>query len=243
MTRWESAAGPGPERFTYADCMLQLCTIALDVVGNRRAPMTTQREVQRIDTRREEVSAIDRQSSGHLRDSSACASMKDHLEHWNWHMHRSYVVSELCRPMLAKWSDRHDDEVRRLRGVCVEALADTVEAFLHLQNLTVFARTSWAAVHRSLSSALLLGIMKASARDNRIRSLLERLVAVMSSLEYMDASEVPGPVARAVSALVQLNEAEGSDYSMSPSDAESPHQQMHNILWGPSSGSEFSPFY
>jgi len=243
MTTWDATTGPGPEGFTYADCMLRLCTIALDVVGNRRAPMTTQREVQRIETRREEVRAIGRQASGHLRESSACTSLKHHLEHWNWHMHRSYVVSELCRPMLAKRSDRHDDEVRRLRSVCIEALADTVEAFLHLQNLTVFARTSWAAVHRSLSSALLLGILKESARDSRVRSLLDRLIAVMSSMEYMDASEVPAPVARAVTALVQLNETEGGEFSASPSDEGSPHQQMQNILWGSATSSGFSSLY
>ena len=241
VTKWEIAS-PGPEGFSYADCMLQLCTIALDVVCNRSEKMTLQWEIMRIEKRREEVREIYRQSAIHLRESSACASMKDHLEHWNWHMHRSYVVSELCRPMLAKRSDRRVDEVRRLRGVCIEALTDTVEAFLQLQNLTVVARTSWAAVHRSLSSALLLGIMKESARDDRIHGLLAKLISVMSSMEYLDVSEVPAPVARAVAALQQLNDNDTDDHlSTSASDGDSPHQQMHNILWG--ADSEFPPLY
>ena len=209
--------------------------------------MTTQTEISRIERRREEVRAIGSQAAGHLRDPSACASMRDHLEHWNWRMHSSYVVSELCRPMLAR-RRRSDDDVCRLRGVCIEALIGTVEAFLHLHNLTIFARTSWAAVHRSLSSALLLGILKEPLRNDRVRVLLDKTIAVMSSMEYMDPSEVPAPVARAVAALVQLNELEPGDNAStngapttSTPDETSPHEQMHSILWG--SSSTFPPVY
>jgi len=200
--------------------------------------MSTHTEVQRITARREEVRTIDQQSRNHLRESSACDSMKDHLEHWNWRMHRSYVVSELCRPMLAK-RDRNDEAVRRLRSTCVEALADTVDAFLHLHNLTVFAHTSWAAVHRSLSSALLLGILKEPARNERVRLLLDKIVAAMSGMEFLDPSEVPSPVSRAIAALVQLNDrndaemkAEQSSSVSSSTDEPSPHAQMQSILWG-----------
>ncbi|KAK3367382.1 hypothetical protein B0T24DRAFT_635715 [Lasiosphaeria ovina] len=247
LTRWDTPhlAPPG-DGFSYTECMLQLCTIALDVVGSRTQRTGFQRELQRIEERRREVEAISQQAQAHLREPSACALMKDHLEHWNWRLHRSYVVSELCRPMLAKQRDHHhhhhshghgnsDAVVATLRRVCIDALVDTVDAFAKLQNLTAFARTSWAAVHRSLGSALLLGILGEPARSERVRLMLDQLVAVMLSFEYADASEMPGPVTRAVEALQRLNiqdGAAGGDDGSQASQGSSPYAQMERILWG-----------
>lgn len=211
----------------YAECMLRLCTIALGVVINRARPMTFQHELRRIEGRRQEVESIAQQACLHLRESSACALMKDHLEHWNWRMHRSYVVSELCRPILAK-RERHNEAVGNLRRVCVDALIDTVNAFLKLQNLTFFARTAWAAVHRSLGSGLLLGILGEPARSEHVRLMLDQLITVMSNLEFVDSSEMPAPVTRAVEALQQLNASDRAESSQ----GDSPHAQMQRILWG-----------
>jgi len=190
--------------------------------------MGIQREVQRIKERREEIERIAEHACTHLRDSSVCALMKDHLEHWNWRLHCSYVVSELCKPTLAK-RERHNQEViGNLHRVCIDALIDTVDAFLKLQNLTFFARTSWAAVHRSLGSALLLGILGEPTRNERVRLMIGQLIAVMSNLEYADASEIPAPVTRAVEALQQLNNNEREEGFQ----GDSPHAQMQRILWG-----------
>jgi hypothetical protein len=236
MTTWDVSPPSGPE--SYAECMLQLCTIALDMVNSRASSASAHRELQRIEGQRQKISSIDRHSSSHLRELSACATMKDCLEHWNWRMHRSYVISELCRPVLTK-GEHLDGSTLSLRAVCIEALADTVDAFLNLYNLTAFARTSWAAVHRSLSSALLLGIVKEPSRNDRVHVMLTKLIAVLSSIEYSDASEVPAPISRAVAALVRLNAYDMSDGSrseagsmVSGTDSASPHAQMHNILWG-----------
>ncbi|KAM7199034.1 C6 transcription factor [Rhypophila sp. PSN 637] len=266
LTGWDTAHPARPDDgFSYADCMLQLCTIALDVVRRRAQPTSTQHELQRIQECRRNLQSITEQAHLHLREASACALMKDHLEHWNWRMHHSYVVSELCRPMLAKREHRHGHRahgstsatIAELRRVCINALIDTVDAFLKLQNLTFFARTSWAAVHRSLGSALLLGILKEPARNEHVRAMINQLIEVMSNIEYTDASEMPAPVTRAVEALQRLNvldnnvEGGGGDGErdqhefalddagiVSPqttetaSTGDSPHAQMQRILWG-----------
>jgi hypothetical protein len=211
--------------------MLQLCTVALEVVSSRLHPINIQRMVQRIKERRKEVDTIAEQACIHLRDSSACALMKDHLEHWNWRMHCSYVVSELCKPVLAKRESQNQElqeVIAGLRKVCIEALVDTVDAFLKLQNLTFFARTSWAAVHRSLGSALLLGILGVPAKCEAVRVMIDQLISVMSNLEFVDRSEIPAPVTRAVDALQQLNAKDAEDGSQ----GDSPHAQMQRILWG-----------
>jgi len=144
------------------------------------------------------------QASHFLKDATACKTMKDQLEHWNLYLHRSYVISELCRPIL-KQSSPNSEVTASLKATCVESLADTVDAFLSLENITRFARQSWAAVHRALSSALLLAILKVPIQNQHVRTLLDRLITSMSDLSStLDPSEVSAPVARSILALRRL---------------------------------------
>lgn len=248
VTRWKEQHDSRLGGFSYAECMLQLCTIALDVISDPYQGTGTrngsQLEVPRLEERQHAISEIENQASNHLRDVSACLSMKDFLEHWNWNMHRSYVMSVLYRPSLAKRVDieqsgTHSD----IRTLCIDSLSGTVEAFIKLCNFTAFAVSSWAAVHRSLSSALLLGILGEPKRNEHVRNMLHKLITIMLDMEYSDASELPAPVSRAIVALQQLNgEGDGNGRSndtggsttrtSSISDGESPLTQVQAILWG-----------
>jgi hypothetical protein len=61
-------------------------------------------------------------------------------------------------------------------------------------------------VHRALSSALLLGILKEPVKNQHVRTLLDKLVAVMSELSLtLGPFEVSAPIARSLSALRRLN--------------------------------------
>ena len=185
--------------------MKKLCKIGLDIIRDRSGPQDYEHELLVIIDRRDELAAMMRQAVHHLRDATACKSMKDQLEHWNLYLHRSYVISELYRPTLKRGTPNTELKAH-LRQTCIESLADTVDAFLGLQNITRFASESWAAVHRSLSSALLLGILKEPTRNQRVRILLEKLIAVMSDVtSTLDPSEVSAPIARSVEALRLLN--------------------------------------
>jgi hypothetical protein len=185
--------------------MKSLCDIGLDIVRERYELHDYQRELLFIIERRDELAGIMNQASHHLRDATACKSMKDQLEYWNLYLHRSYVTSELYRPTL-KHSSHSSDAITSLKAMCVESLADTVDAFLGLENITRFARQSWAAVHRALSSALLLGILKEPIKNQHVRTLLERLITVMLDLSLtLDPSEVSAPITRSISALQRLN--------------------------------------
>jgi hypothetical protein len=190
---------------SYAECMKKLCKIGLDIIQDRSGPKDYEHELLAIIDRRDELAGMMRQALHHLRDATACKSMKDQLEHWNLYLHRSYVTSELYRPTLKRGTP--DSELKaHLRETCIDSLADTVDAFLGLQNITRFANQSWAAVHRSLSSALLLGILKEPARNQRVRTLLEKLIAVMSDVSStLDPSELSAPITRSVWALRLLN--------------------------------------
>jgi hypothetical protein len=87
----------------------------------------------------------------------------------------------------------------------MDSLADTVEAFIELQNITKFATQSWAAVHRSLSSALLLGILGEPVKNERARTLLTKLITVISeAFSGVDPSEMSAPLSRSIAALQKM---------------------------------------
>ena len=257
-SQWNSLLGQ--TNMSYSDCMRTLCILGLDIVRLRAVDQDTRGQLLQIVEYRDRLRDIVDRSSSHLQDPRRCRSMKDHLEYWNLSLHRSYVTAELCRPVLSG-ARSNEGLSSSLKQTCIESLADTVEAFLGLQKITKFAIYSWAAVHRALSSALLLGLLGERATNERARRLLDRLIAIMvdilSGLEPMD---LPGPVVRSVEALQKLishqerrglQEGEGnedrldedsginlsSSESSTPSllggnKGSSPHTIVQSILWG-----------
>jgi hypothetical protein len=197
---WETSSG----NLSYIECMRSLCKIGLDIVRHRTGGRGSHHEMSRIVDFRQKLDELDAQAADHLQDAKRGRSMRDQLEYWNWFLHRSYVTSELCRPTINQ--GKHPSELSiSLRKTCLESLSGTVEAFIGLQNITAFALQSWAAVHRSLSSALLLAILGEPSRDERVHKLLNRLVAVMSVINSaVDPSELSAPITRSVAALVRL---------------------------------------
>ena len=247
ITQWDGSHSSLNGDFPYTVCVLKLSVIALEMVSERATTAYSHHDVvHAIEDRIQQVLSIDQHGAAHLNSLTDCTSMAEYLEHWNWRMHRSYVLSEVCRPMLTK-RNSPENTVRRLRNVCIDALAETVSAFVSLHNITTYALMSWAAVYRSLSSALLLGILSKLHHTEGVGATLENFVAVISSISSTNSSEVPAPIGRAVAALSQLQEDIGGGISSSESGVSepfelSPHERMRNILWGPCHNSESSGF-
>jgi hypothetical protein len=251
---------PG-KKLNYIECMRTLCKTGLEIIHERNTYRDSKTEIAHLVETRKKLGALLNNAGDHLRDKTLCRSIKQQLEYWNLYLHKSYIASELCRPILRKrrHSDSNvNDTATSLRKTCIESLADTVEAFIGLQNITQFASQSWAAVHRSLSSALLLGILREPSRNERVHMLLTKLVSVMSSINSrMDPSESSAPITRSIEALKRFlpnpvdtpgyttgttsssmeefattpNFASESPYVYS-SDEHSPYSIMDNILWG-----------
>lgn len=200
---------PAPSAYTnvppYHLAMYKLCKVGLEIVRDRTKVMTSRELFARITTHRNEIDAIMRETVDYLRDSRKCRSVEESLEHWALYLHTSYIVSELCRPAISP-STANYELAKAFKQTCIDSLVSTVEAFLGLQNITPYARQSWAAVHRSLSSALLLGIMGEHAHNERARRLLGRFVSLMSDMQSaLDPQELAAPMERAISALKKLN--------------------------------------
>lgn len=193
-----------PGTRTYVESMYRLCKVGLDIVRERQRPQNSHDSLIRITEHRNELQEIMIDAADYLKDSRRCRSMRDQLEHWALYLHISYITSELCRPAISPATAGFDLS-KTLRKTCIDSLTNTVEAFLGLQNMTPFATRSWSAVHRSLSSALLLGILGEHNRNERARGLLQNVIQVLSDVtKDVDPAEMATPITRSVSALERL---------------------------------------
>jgi hypothetical protein len=214
---------------SYIGAMRRLCKIGLNVVQERATARTYAQHIHHIARFRSEIDNISSNLVEHLTLAARCTSMKDQLEYWNFYMHRSYIMSELCRATIGRKRDsdrlQKDEKLldKSLRSTCILNLSNTVEAFLGLHNVTRFAVQSWAAVHRSLSSALLLGILGEPRRDERANSLLLRLQTVMHNLQSnIDPMETSAPITRSLEALAKLMPREVPTDTFATSGFETP---------------------
>ncbi|KAK5722087.1 hypothetical protein LTR17_014435 [Elasticomyces elasticus] len=188
----------------YHSTMYQLCKVGLDIVRDRALRMDPTEQYNRILRHRDEISNIMRDSADYLRDSRKCTSTKETLEHWGLYLHSSYALSELYRPAISP-SASNPEIAKAFRTLCIDNLINTVESYLGLNNITSFARQSWAAMHRALSSALLLGILGEHTRSERARRLIGRFIAVIGDIaDSVDPQEISAPVQRGLAALGRL---------------------------------------
>lgn len=191
---------------SYVESMYRICKVGLDIVRERQRPQNSHDALTRITEHRQELQDIMADAADYLKDSRRCRSMRDQLEHWVLYLHFSFVLSELSRPAISPAAKTLDHSAT-LRKTCLDSLANTVEAFLGLQNMSPFATRSWALVHRALSSALLLGILGEQTRNERVRTLLDALIQVLTDggAASVDTAELSSsPVTRSVLALQRL---------------------------------------
>lgn len=194
---------------SYIKCMQRLCRIGLDLVQERSVPRPTKERLPLLIEMRDRIDLGWQSITPHLKDLSKCRSVREMLEHWNLYLHRSFLLSELCRPAIqyrTKVRNGHSAlALSDLKALCMENLANTVDAFLGLHNMTKFAMRSWAAVHRALSCSLLLGILGELQRNTRAQTLVTQLAAVMSEVVLtIDPSELSAPLTRSVTALQEM---------------------------------------
>ncbi|KAF1916192.1 hypothetical protein BDU57DRAFT_448180 [Ampelomyces quisqualis] len=210
-----------PGTRTYVESMYRLCKVGLDIVRERQRPQNSHDALIRITEHRNELQEIMIDAADYLKDSRRCRSMRDQLEHWALYLHISYITSELCRPAISP-ATAGLDLSKTLRKTCIDSLTNTVEAFLGLQNMTPFATRSWSAVHRSLSSALLLGILGEHNRNERARGLLQNVIQVLSDVtKDVDPAEMATPMTRSVSALERLLRITSTGHNRKTSESSS----------------------
>ena len=212
----------------FHSAMLRVCKVGLDVVRDRSKPMSQRDRYTRISVNYEEIQTVLREVADHLRDSRRCRSQRESVEHWALYLHVSYITSELFRPAISPKAASDADIPRHYRQTCLDSLANTVEAWLGLQNITQYARHSWASLHRALSSALLLGILGEHQTIEHCRRLLSRFIGLMGDMTSgVEPAELAAPMTRAISALRKLHIAEAGLHETPPPGGLQPPPPQH----------------
>lgn len=166
-------AGPRPR--AYSECLTQLSKVTMDLLQERSHWESLHKSAANTVRLQQEIESIVSNAADHLRDRRLARSKQEKIEYAGLYMMTSHVTSELCRPALDPELD-DCDLAKRLRVACIDALTNTIDAFLLMQDMTVFARRSWFAVYRALSCAILLAVLRTPEQDPRAYQLITRLV-------------------------------------------------------------------
>lgn len=191
--------------WSYEECMYRMTRVGLDIVRERATPRDPKSQMHRITEQKQELQEVVSGAADHLKDSRCCRNTKDQLQHWALYLHMSYIMSELCRPAISP-SAPHSELAKSHKATCIESLINTLEAFVGLQNIHTYATRSWAALHRAISSALLLGILREPQRNEKARTLLDRFVKYLVEVTSdIDPTDLSPPMKRSLQALSKLN--------------------------------------
>lgn len=226
-----------PGLWGYERCMYRLCTISLNIIRERHASQDSQLVLLRMHEHEREIEEIFQSAVETIRDYKYCHTFKDRGQHWIFKLHKSYIISELCRAALSPSSPKNNELAYRMRQTCVENLASVVDAWINLYNFSKLTHRSWPAMHRALSSALLLGILKETERDTNIKILLSDFLHVLEEITTgVDESEIMPPLLRSIVWLRKLTHSSSISTSSSPAipslgSEDSPYALMDRMMW------------
>lgn len=203
IDRHSSTGAPTPPNSPYNVCLHNVWLISLDML-QRRSPRLSSSALSYIAETHNKVEAVMHAATAHLQDVRNCKSLREQLEHWNLHMHASHVTSELCRPLLSR-APKDGAEVSDLLATCLSSLRQAIIAFVNLQRITTYAKYSWGAAQRAVSSALLLCIIPQTRKTPQTHELVRELITTLSqNYSDLEPSEIPTPISRALTTLGKL---------------------------------------
>lgn len=138
-----------------------------------------------------DMDALENALQDHLRGQEACHSIQAIQELYSLELHRNFLISTFCRPILSR--DGHQSlssaQVDWILERLQRALKCSVNAFTRLRSLSSHATRSWAFVHNGLTSALLLSFMKETRNEDESRKIQDELIKSLTEGDGNLASE------------------------------------------------------
>jgi hypothetical protein len=150
----------------------------------------------------------------HLEAHQSCTSIQELQEHYSLKLHRNFVLSTFCRPILSTKArgSCSDEDYSRILSRFQTALKQSVRAFIKLRSMSSHATSSWAFVHNGLSSALLLSFIRQDSAADETRQIQVELMQTLTerSEEVGQFSTAHKKALRAMQALQRLAEQDAS---------------------------------
>ncbi|KAF5638039.1 hypothetical protein F52700_4743 [Fusarium sp. NRRL 52700] len=120
----------------------------------------------------------------HLQDLQRSISIQELQQHYSLIVHRYFLLSALCRPVLSSQTKEKfsEEEYSMILNRFQGALKQSVRAFIKLGSISNLATRSWAFVHNGLASALLLSFIRqgSDAQDQDSQEILAELVKTLT---------------------------------------------------------------
>jgi hypothetical protein len=206
-----------PGQWKFERCMYEVCRIGLEVVRERDVRLNfTERQV-RMEEHERQILQLEKSASRVMRDLQYCQNPTDRQQNLIFAIHKSYLTSEILRNSLSPTAP-HTERCLRLRQTCIENLILTVQAWSDLLRFGGFPNRTWPAMHRALSSALLLGILKEHERQHKVLALLgEFLRSLEETVAGLDPADIPDPLKRSMLWIRRLTASKSSGVTTSGS--------------------------
>ncbi|EXK79771.1 hypothetical protein FOQG_15696 [Fusarium oxysporum f. sp. raphani 54005] len=170
---------PSSQPLDYRQAMNWLCHLSF-----RHLPRLPQTEpVRNYSLLFHDFDLYESSLAPHLQDLQSCTSIQELQEHYSLIVHRYFLLSTLCRPILSsqnkgKFSEEECSMIlNRFQG----ALKRSVCAFIKLRSISNLATRSWAFVHNGLASALLLSFIRQGS-DAQVQDSQEILAELVKTL-------------------------------------------------------------
>lgn len=162
----------------YGQAMDWLCHLTLRHWNEAASYQPGSLTMERLTNLFNDMDNLERALGGHLRSREACHSIQAVKEFYSLELHRNFIISTLCRPILSKDGQQSltQTQVDMVLGRLQLALKRSVKAFIRLRAVTCLATRSWAFVHNGLTSALLLSFMKETRNEDDSRQIQDELI-------------------------------------------------------------------
>ncbi|EFX01710.1 c6 zinc finger domain containing protein [Grosmannia clavigera kw1407] len=185
----------------------------------------------------EQVDAMDKFLMPYLQDRQMCSCLKEVQEYYGLQLHRNFLLSTLCRPLLSSRvrSCMSEDDANAILQRFYVSLRHGARSFLHLRSITCQAKRSWAFVHNGLTSVLLLSFMKETRnleetkqmQSELLESLMEEDDCVVSGRESGPLTQLSTTHQKAVLAIQALAKLTKEETTTTTEDLTAPPFTSH----------------
>ncbi|KAF5690471.1 hypothetical protein FDENT_3855 [Fusarium denticulatum] len=215
---------PSSQPLDYRQAMNWLCHLSF-----RHLPRLHQTEPVRDYSRLfHDFDLYESSLAPHLQDLQRSNSIQELQEHYSLIVHRYFLLSTLCRPVLSSQNKGRfsEEECSTILNRFQGALKRSVRAFIKLRSISNLATRSWAFVHNGLASALLLSFIGqgSDSQDQNSQEILAELVKTLTerSDDVGQFSAAHKKALRAIQALQRSSAEETRCQSENPSQEHHP---------------------
>ena len=216
---------------SYEDCLSRLCPIIHAILSSRVPLPRTSSQLSSIESICDALNQVQEKAKPSLQTYVMCMTRPEYGEHLALQFTLAYAKSELCRPVVElEPDDVHSEDWPRVQGlqqIFTGSAWDTIHTFLDIREFEPKLVRTWAAMHRVLSAALVLGGLTSEEgwiglNQRRERGdPLQRLIPVLEKMEadislmssnghgqaYLSVAQEPGALGKAVKVLNALTRA------------------------------------